>query len=148
MTPQHQGIPGTAFIISGKISCGTPNSCLAVAGNTAKSGQLVQVVAAWNGTAWRSVAVPTPKPTVARINLAAVSCTTATACVVVGTYVTLAGAGAERPYALAWNGQSLTPTAAPFALKDSRARGLTDVSAWPSKAVSRSATRAGVPARC
>ena len=30
------------------------------------------------------VAVPTPKPTVARINLAAVSCRSATSCVVVG----------------------------------------------------------------
>jgi hypothetical protein len=107
------GTSGTAFIISGKISCGTPNSCLAIAVNVSKSGSSAQVVVAWNGTAWRSVAVPTPNPTVALINLAAVSCTSATSCLVVGRYLTLAGAGAERPYALTWNGTSLTPTAAP-----------------------------------
>ena len=124
----HQGTTGTAFIISGKISCGTPNSCLAVGVNVGKSGSLAQVVVAWDGTAWRSVAVPTPEPTVARINLAAVSCTSATACIVVGTYVTLAGAGAERPYALAWNGTSLTPTAAPPVPKNGGLTSLTGVS--------------------
>ena len=60
-----------------------------------------------------------PKPTVALINLAAVSCKSATACVVVGTYMTLAGAGTARPYAMTWNGTSLTPTAAPPVPKDS-----------------------------
>ena len=124
----HQGTTGTAFIISGRISCGTENSCLAIGVNVGKSGSFAQVVVAWNGTAWRSVAVPTPKPTVARINLAAVSCTTATACVVVGTYVTLGGAGAERPYALAWNGKSLIPTAAPPVPKNGGFASLTGVS--------------------
>jgi hypothetical protein len=124
----QQGTPVTAFVISGRISCGTPNSCLAIAGNLNKSGDLVQVVEAWNGTAWRSVAVPTPNPTVALINLAAVSCKSATSCVAVGTYVTLAGSGAERPYALTWNGTSLTPTAAPPVPKGSGFTALTGVS--------------------
>lgn len=128
LTPPHQGTSASAFIINGKISCATPNSCLAVAVNVSKSGSLAQVVVAWNGTAWRSVAVPTPKPTLARINLAAVSCTSATACVVVGTYLTLAGAVAERPYALAWNGKSLTPTAAPPVPKNGGFTSLTGVS--------------------
>jgi hypothetical protein len=128
LPPQHTGSAATAFIISGKISCGTPNSCLAVGGSLNKSGDLTQVVEAWNGTAWRSVAVPTPKPTVAHINLAAVSCKSATDCVVVGAYLTLAGAGAERPYALTWNGTSLTPTAAPPVPKNSGFTSLTGVS--------------------
>ena len=128
LAPRHQGTPVTAFVISGKISCGTPSSCLAVGENLKKSANLAPVVEAWNGTAWRSVAVPTPKPTVALISLAGVSCKSATACVVVGTYVTLAGAGAERPYALAWNGKSLTPTAAPPVPKDSGFTFLTGVS--------------------
>jgi hypothetical protein len=113
LPPPQTGSAASAFVISGRISCGTPNSCLAIGESLNKSGGLTQVVVAWNGTAWRSVAVPTPNPTVALINLAAVSCRSATACVVVGRYLTLAGAGAERPYALAWNGKSLTPTAAP-----------------------------------
>jgi hypothetical protein len=113
LAPPHQGTTGTAFIINGKLSCATPNSCLAIGESLGKAGTLAQVVEAWNGTAWRSVAVPTPKPTVALLNLAAVSCQSATSCVLVGSYLTLAGAGAERPYALTWNGKSLTPTAAP-----------------------------------
>ncbi len=149
LAPRPQGTSATAFIISGKISCGTPNSCLAVGENVSKSGSLAQVVVAWNGTAWRSVAVPTPKPTVARINLAAVSCKSATACVVVGTYLTLAGAGAERPYALTWNGKSLTPTAAPPVPKNGGFASLTGVSCIIVKqSVSRSANRRAVPARC
>ena len=126
--PPHQGTSGTAFIISGKISCGTPNSCLAIGESVSKSGAQAQVVVAWNGTAWRSVAVPTPKPTVALINLAAVSCQSATGCVVVGGYLTLAGAGAEQPYALTWNGKSLTPTAAPPVPKNGGFAALTGVS--------------------
>jgi hypothetical protein len=128
LAPRHQGTPVTAFIISGKLSCATPNSCLAVGENVGKSGNSAQVVLAWNGTAWRSVAVPTPKPTVALINLAAVSCKSATSCVVVGGYLTLAGAGAERPYALTWNGKSLTPTAAPPVPKNGGFASLTGVS--------------------
>jgi hypothetical protein len=128
LAPLHPGITATAFIITGKISCGTPSSCLAIGENLNKSGNLAQVVEAWNGTAWRSVAVPTPKPTVALINLAAVSCKSPTACVVVGTYTTLAGARTSRPYGLTWNGKSLTPTAAPPVPKDGGFTSLTGVS--------------------
>ena len=126
--PPPQGTSGTAFVISGKISCGTENSCLAIGVNVTKSGSSAQVVVAWNGTSWRSVAVPAPNPTVALINLAAVSCKSATSCVVVGGYVTLAGAGAERPYALSWNGTSLTPTVAPPVPSNSGFAALTGVS--------------------
>jgi len=128
LAPRPQGTSATAFVVSGRISCGTPNSCLAVGASLGKSGHLAQVVEAWNGTAWRSVAVPTPKPTVALVNLAAVSCKSATGCMVVGGYLTLAGSGAERPYALAWNGKSLTPTAAPPVPKNGGLASLTGVS--------------------
>jgi hypothetical protein len=126
LAARDQGTRATAFIINGKLSCGTPDSCLAIGENLNQSGDLAQVVRAWNGTAWRSVAVPTP--TVARINLASVSCKSATSCVVVGAYLTLAEAGAERPYALTWNGKSLTPTAAPPVPKNGGFASLTGVS--------------------
>ena len=126
LAPLRQASSAAAFVISGKISCGTPSSCLAVAENGGKSGGLAQVVEAWNGTAWRSITVP--KRTVARVYLAAVSCKSATACVVVGAYLTRAGAGAERPYALTWNGASLTPTAAPPVPKGGGFTSLTGVS--------------------
>ena len=122
------GSSASAFVISGKMSCGTPNSCLAIAGNGGKSGGLAQVVEAWNGTAWRSIAGPAPKPAAGRVYLAAVSCKSATACVVVGGYVTSGRAGAERPYALSWNGRSLTPTAAPPVPKGGGFTSLTGVS--------------------
>jgi hypothetical protein len=113
-SPQrHQGITGTEFLINGKISCGSPRFCLAVGANLNQSANLAPVAVAWNGTAWRRVAVPTPKPTVALISLVDVSCRSATWCLVVGSYVTQALPGGERPYAMTWNGTSLTPTAAP-----------------------------------
>jgi hypothetical protein len=113
-SPQrHQGITASAFLIDGKISCGSPTSCLAIGENLNKSPNLAPIAEAWNGTAWRRVAVPTPKPTSAFIALAGVSCKSATSCLVVGTYASLTGAGAERPYAMTWNGTSLRPTVAP-----------------------------------
>jgi hypothetical protein len=121
---RHHGTSVTAFVLSGKISCGTPTSCLAVGESPNRSGNLTQGVVAWNGTAWRSVAVPTP--TAALINLAAVSCKSTGACVVVGAYLT--GTGTERPYALTWNGRSLTPTTAPPAPKNGGLTSLTGVS--------------------
>jgi hypothetical protein len=126
-SPHDRATAVTGFVISGKISCGTPSSCLAI-GDISQSGNLTQVIEAWNGTAWRRVAVPAPQPSVARVNLAAVSCKSDTSCLVVGAYETLAGAGAERPYAMVWNETSLTPTAAPPVPKDSGFASLTGVS--------------------
>jgi hypothetical protein len=122
----RQTTPVTAFIIGGKLSCGTPTSCLAIAYNVSKSGNQTQVVVAWNGTAWRSVAVP--KPTAALVNLAAVSCKSATSCLVVGGYLTSTGPASERPYALTWNGKSLSPTAAPLVPANGGFAALTGVS--------------------
>jgi hypothetical protein len=124
----HQGITATAFLIDGKISCGSPTSCLAVGDNLDASTELAPIAEAWNGRAWHRVSIPMPKPTVALIDLADVSCKSAASCLVVGTYLTLAGAGAERPYAMTWNGTSLSPTAAPPVTKDSGFASLTGVS--------------------
>ena len=120
----HRGTPVTSFVISGRISCATPTSCLGI-GETTASGKEAQVVAVWNGTAWRAAAIPTPKPA-ALINLAAVSCRSASRCVLVGASIT--PAGAELPYALTWNGKSLTPTAAPPLPRGSGATSLTGIS--------------------
>jgi uncharacterized lipoprotein YbaY len=122
------GITAAVFLIGGKISCGSPTSCLAVGENLGASTELAPIAEAWNGTTWRRVAVPLPKPTVALVSLADLSCKSATACLVVGTYTTLAGAGGQRPYALTWNGTRLRPTATPRAPKGSRFASLTGVS--------------------
>jgi hypothetical protein len=138
LPPRQQGTSVNGGVISGKISCGTPDYCLAIGEDISKSGHLTQVIEEWNGTTWHSVAVPTPKPTVALINLTGVSCKATTDCVLVGAYITPAGAGAgaggetdagaERPYALTWNGKSLTPTDAPPVPDDSGFASLTGVS--------------------
>jgi hypothetical protein len=127
--PRPQGtITVSAFAIGGKISCGSPTSCLAVGVSFNNPDNPRPIAEAWNGTGWRSVAVPTPKPTVADVFLAGVSCRSATSCLVVGTYLAVAGTGSERPYALTWNGKSLAPTSRPSAPKGSTFGSLTGVS--------------------
>ena len=97
--------------IISKISCGSAKKCLAIVlHQNYASGADIPVAEAWNGTAWRSVAVPEPKRALAGFTiLTAVSCKSATACLVVGNYNT---AKNYLPYALTWNGTSLKPTAA------------------------------------
>ena len=118
----------SAFTIGGKISCGSPTSCLAVGLSFNNPDNPRPIAEAWNGSGWRSVAVPTPKPTVAYVLLSGVSCRSATSCLVVGTYLAVAGTGSERPYALTWNGRSLAPTSRPPAPKGSAYGSLTGVS--------------------
>lgn len=96
----------------GKISCGAPKACLAVGSEVNdNSGAEAPVAEKWNGTAWKPVAVKTPKgKNVAE--LTGVSCKSATSCLVVGVDGSTSGSDGDLPYALTWNGTSLTPTAA------------------------------------
>jgi len=106
--------------LPGKISCGAPKACLAVGTDVNdNSGAEAPVAEKWNGTAWKSVAVKTPKgKNVAE--LTGVSCKSATSCLVVGVDGSTSGSGGDLPYALTWNGTSLTPTAAPPVPKGAR----------------------------
>ncbi len=106
-------------------ACGSPKSCLAIGLSSNNPGNPAPIAEAWNGTRWRSVAVPTESR---RRLLYGVSCRSATSCLVVGTYLAVAGTGFERPYALTWNGKSLRPTARPPAPKGSAFGSLTGVS--------------------
>jgi hypothetical protein len=111
--------PGTATanggffsLLGSTVSCGSPTTCLAVGSNlNNKSGSITPSAEAWNGKAWRSVAVPRPKGAELTI-VASVSCKSATSCLVVGSYDTPGENGSELPYALSWNGAALRPTAA------------------------------------
>jgi hypothetical protein len=134
-SPQrHQAITANALSPLDKISCGSPKSCLAIGNKVYNSGtQVAPIAEVWNGTAWRPVAVPTPKPTVALVIVTDVSCKSATSCLVVGLYLGLARNGTERPYAMTWNGTSLTPTALPPVFKDSGWAALTGVSCVTAK---------------
>lgn len=66
----------------------------------------------WNGTSWKASTLPSPAGTVQRF-LLGVSCTSDTACVVVGQYETTSG---DFPLAESWNGTAWTiETPHPFA---------------------------------
>jgi hypothetical protein len=100
-----------------KISCGSPKTCLAIGlYDNYRSGSDAPIAEAWNGKSWRSVAVPEPKGALSGdTTLSAVSCKSATSCLVVGNYYT---ARSFLPYALTWNGSSLKAAAAPLMPKN------------------------------
>jgi len=75
------------------------------------SGVPTPIAQAWNGSGWRSVAVPTPKGSVLTV-VTGVSCRSADSCLVIGDYDTSGVNGSELPYAMTWNGVSLRRTAA------------------------------------
>jgi hypothetical protein len=100
-----------------KISCGSAKACLAIGlYDNYRSGSDAPIAEAWNGKSWRSVAVPEPKGALAGdTTLSAVSCKSATSCLVVGNHYT---ASSFLPYALTWNGSSLKAAAAPLVPKN------------------------------
>jgi hypothetical protein len=94
-----------------KISCGTAKSCLAVGekvNNT--TGAMTPVALVWSGTNWRSIVVHAPKGTTFD-GMTAVSCKSATYCLVIGS--DLSGSGIGRPFALIWNGTAVSAAALP-----------------------------------
>src|SRR5271165_1730041 len=100
-----------ALVLSGRISCGSPKSCLAV-GATLRSSNTSTIVNAWNGTTWKSFSVHAPKGA-SFVGLSGVSCKSRAYCLLAGDYVTSPQSGAFRPFALTWNGTSLRRAPAP-----------------------------------
>ena len=126
--PARPGRPPRAGIFGGepKISCVSTTDCLAVEGTSSLSedGSAVPIrVARWNGKSWKGVGVALPKGTKSA-DLEAVSCKSATSCLVVGDYYkSTSGSAPNYPLALIYNGTSLKPTAAAVPLP----KGATDV---------------------
>jgi hypothetical protein len=104
--------PGTgsdfAFIEGSAISCASAQSCLAV-GTLGATGIAVPIADAWNGRAWRRVAVRLPAGTNGGLN--DVSCK-AGSCLAVGTYSPDSG-GDSYGFAVTWNGRALKRIPAP-----------------------------------
>jgi hypothetical protein len=100
-TPNQAGAgEGTYFT---GVSCPSPKFCMAAGAYRDSSGNQFPFAAKWNGTTW--VATTAPNPTGYTISgLNRVSCTSATACVAVGSQ------GPSNPTALAevWDGTSWT----------------------------------------
>jgi hypothetical protein len=106
---------GAAASLSG-VSCPSTRVCFAVGSVTTFAGRTFVLAEHWNGTAWAVQAIPNP-PGDTDAALAAVSCTSANACIAVGSSTNAAG----QPVALAerWNGTTwaIQPTPDPTGTK-------------------------------
>ncbi len=92
----------TSLVLNG-VSCSGPRTCTAV-GSYMRPGSTVTLAEAWNGTSWTLEATPNPAGATSSV-LNSVSCTSAGACIAVGSYV---NSGSTFTLAEAWNGASWT----------------------------------------
>ena len=93
----------------GGVSCPAASACIGV-GDFVNGASKPQVLAeTWNGTGWTIQPVPNPSTTRGFLN--AVSCSSATDCTAVGSY--LNGSAVNVPLAERWNGTSWTLQNAP-----------------------------------
>jgi RHS repeat-associated protein len=105
--PEPSG--ATVSRLSG-IACPTATDCKAVGTYTDSGGVEKTLALGWNGSAWSVKTTGNPVGNAARLN--AVSCTSASDCRAVGTYVTTGGS--NRAFAMAWNGTAWSLVGAPF----------------------------------
>lgn len=97
----------TPSISGSRVSCASAKRCLAVSENDDNAGDSTPTADAWNGTAWKRLAVPLPKGAGGGLN--GVSCKQAS-CLLIGYYSNNSGV---YPLALTWQGKSLTRVTAP-----------------------------------
>ena len=109
--------PGTAGAWLTNVSCPTSTSCFATG---AKVGNET-FAAHWDGSSWSTVSTPEPQGAESS-HLAALSCTSATACTAVGSYwfdreneEWEVGEKVERALAMRWNGASWSIQSTPEA---------------------------------
>jgi hypothetical protein len=87
------------------VSCTSATACIAVGASANSAGADVTLAEAWNGTTWSIQ--PTPNPTDATgSTLYSISCSSATACIAVGTYEV--SGGTDLTLAEVWNGTTWT----------------------------------------
>jgi hypothetical protein len=91
-----------------QVSCYSARDCLAIGAKVnASTSNESPIAASWNGTKWTPVAVPLAKP-VTSAESAAVSCATATHCLVLVQTL-----GNPAVLAFSWNGKALVKAVAP-----------------------------------
>jgi len=95
--------PGATASLLEAVSCPSAASCTAVGEYFTSVGTELTLAEHWNGSKWKIQSTPNPAGAAESL-LRGVSCTTARACVAVGTEVT--PAGAIGPLAERWNGRS------------------------------------------
>ncbi len=100
--------PGAELAALEGISCNSPTSCKAV-GNYREAGKPTKTLAeSWNGTAWSILTTPNPSAE-GDVKLRAITCTSASGCTAVGSYVAKlkSGTGIEderKTLVERWNG--------------------------------------------
>src|SRR5215469_5786542 len=92
---------GYAAALSG-VSCTSATSCTAVGWYSVNGGGPFTLIESWNGSTWSIVPSPNPAGEAPAPNLKAVSCTSTSACVAVGSYET--SSGLVRTLIESWNG--------------------------------------------
>ncbi len=87
------------------VSCTSPTACMAVGDYSDSAGDRLLLAERWDGTSW--TIEPTPNPAGSHFSvLSAVSCTSATACIAVGTNYTDNGGTALGVLVERWDGAS------------------------------------------
>jgi hypothetical protein len=101
-----------------QVSCGSVTSCLAVGGAVNNAG-FAPFAASFHAGTWKPVSVTkAPGYAAGTSTLTSVSCKAATYCLAVGQYISSTNLNAT-PYAMTWNGTTLTPVVKlPFSSKD------------------------------
>lgn len=107
---------GSSKLVS--VSCASASACTAVGSYNSRAGGTHALVERWNGTRWSVQPIPSPAGA-AGGSLAGVSCSSPSACTVVGAFSSILPSGLVRNLALAerWNGKSwsVQPTRNPVA---------------------------------
>ncbi len=101
---------GAATSVLSAVSCSSASSCIGVGVSTSGSGQDTLLVETWNGSAWTIQSAPVPTGAVAS-SLSGVSCTAATSCEAVGSYVN--GSAVTATLAERWNGTAWSVQSTP-----------------------------------
>jgi len=114
---------GASFAQLVSVSCSAANACTAVGSYAPSFGRDIPLAERWNGSRWKIQAAPRPAGA-APARLLSVSCSAASACTAVGTYVLLGPR--DIPFAEAWNGArwKILPVPSPAAANSADLTGI------------------------
>lgn len=88
------------------VSCLSASNCLAVGTNAPSDGPSTPLAEKWNGTTWTVLTAPRPSAA-SDASFYAVTCTSATSCLAVGSYF-ISSSHQTKPLAEKWNGSKWT----------------------------------------
>jgi hypothetical protein len=104
--------PGAYATRLESVSCPSISSCIAIGSYKETKSQVEKPLAeSWNGTEWSTVSVPSPTEATQATNLQGISCTSASACTAVGSY--LNAAAQQKTLAESWDGSKWTVQSSP-----------------------------------